>query len=58
MNRGENPVKDFEEFLNRKSCHSDEMNKNLYDELDEKKVDAAKEKNEKGPKTVEKNIAK
>lgn len=55
-NRGENPVKDFEEFLNRKSCHSDETKENLYDELDEKKMDAAKEKNEKGPKTLDKTL--
>lgn len=53
-NRGENSVKDFEEFLNRKSRHSDETN--LYDELDENKMDAAKEKNEKGPKTVDKTL--
>lgn len=55
-NRGENPVKDFEEFLNRKSCHSDETKENLYDELDEKKMDAAKEKNEKGPNTLDKTL--
>uniref|UniRef100_K1R4I5 Uncharacterized protein n=1 Tax=Magallana gigas TaxID=29159 RepID=K1R4I5_MAGGI len=55
-NRGGNSVKDFEEFLNRKSCHSNETNENLYDELDEKKMDAAKEKNEKGPKNVDKTL--
>lgn len=55
-NRGENSVKDFEEFLNRKPGHSDETNENLYDELDEKKMDAAKEKNEKGPKTLDKTL--
>lgn len=54
-NRGENPVKDFEEFK-QKSCHSDETKENLYDELDEKKMDAAKEKNEKGPKTLDKTL--
>lgn len=53
-NRGENFVKDFEEFLNRKFCYLDEMNENLYDELDEKKMDVVKEKNEKGFKILDK----
>uniref|UniRef100_A0A8W8JE64 Uncharacterized protein n=1 Tax=Magallana gigas TaxID=29159 RepID=A0A8W8JE64_MAGGI len=40
----------------KKPGHSDETNENLYDELDEKKMDAAKEKNEKGPKTLDKTL--
>lgn len=51
-NRGDNS----EEFLNRKSRHSDETNENMYDELDESKMKAAKDTNDKGPGTVDKTL--